>query len=309
MHALFFLPFLILLITPASAIVRVQDAEDSAFEPRIDLACSFLQSLYNSTLGLVKETPSSTVYHIASDNILAENALARCPSSSARSMSQAISNAIKGTGGNGYDGKHEAAFGAAITLPIQDMLARNISVTPSNQIVTETRNATSTVPFCNSGDVEAYTVLELVREKDQTGAQVRINCLNRMYNGSGIVDNATLVQHQYQTFKNALYILALASMKQSPPGGLVENIVRMQGADGGIHTGYDRFGTYNGTLENAETTSMVILAFAPVRTVPCLVWWLLLAGAIILLGIATILIITIILPARRRTKLSKSVPA
>ena len=40
----------------------------------------------------------------------------------------------------------------------------------------------------------------------------------------------------------------------------------MQGPDGGFHTGYDRAGTYAGTLENAETTSIVILALNSTST-------------------------------------------
>ena len=42
--------------------------------------------------------------------------------------------------------------------------------------------------------------------------------------------------------------------------------MRMQGPDGGFHTGYDRAGTYAGTLENAETTSIVILALNSTST-------------------------------------------
>ena len=42
--------------------------------------------------------------------------------------------------------------------------------------------------------------------------------------------------------------------------------MRMQGPDGGFHTGYDRTGTYAGTLENAETTSIVILALNSTST-------------------------------------------
>jgi hypothetical protein len=86
-------------------------------------------------------------------------------------------------------------------------------------------------------------------------------------------------------------------MKQAAPGGLVENIVRMQGVDDGIHTGYDRYGTYNGTLENAETTSIVILASTPQAQWPF--WTLILIGGIAWLVIATILVIAIILRNRR----------
>jgi hypothetical protein len=37
-------------------------------------------------------------------------------------------------------------------------------------------------------------------------------------------------------------------------------LLRIQGPDGGFHTSYDLAGTCAGTLENAETTSISIIA-------------------------------------------------
>ena len=80
----------------------------------------------------------------------------------------------------------------------------------------------------------------------------------------------TLATHSghgiYQTYKLALYIYALRKLSNSYEYGTQENLLRMQGPDGGFHTGYDRAGTYAGTLENAETTSILIMALNSTST-------------------------------------------
>jgi hypothetical protein len=40
----------------------------------------------------------------------------------------------------------------------------------------------------------------------------------------------------------------------------------MQGPDGGFHTGYDTTGTYAGTQENVETTSIAITTLTSLNT-------------------------------------------
>jgi len=83
--------------------------------------------------------------------------------------------------------------------------------------------------------------------------------------------------------------------------------LRTQGPDGGFHTGYDRAGTYAGALENAETTSIVILAlnststfrlFPPLVLPPWIVYVFIgFAGAA---GAAVVLVLML---ERRRQKL------
>ncbi|HZY93353.1 MAG TPA: hypothetical protein VFE98_00640 [Candidatus Bathyarchaeia archaeon] len=97
---------------------------------------------------------------------------------------------------------HEATFGARIRLPIHDAFQRNnstdllVQLGSGYQIVTEMHNATTITPVCSYGDVAAYTVLELVLENNQSLAQDRMNCLNNMYDGMGIADNAYRLQAQ-----------------------------------------------------------------------------------------------------------------
>src|SRR2546428_14021525 len=44
------------------------------------------------------------------------------------------------------------------------------------------------------------------------------------------------------------------------------HLYRSQGPDGGFHTGYDQLGTYAGTQENAETTSIAITTISNLST-------------------------------------------
>ena len=58
---------------------------------KIKSACQFLTSLYNPALQLVKTTPSSNVYYIASDNLLVKRAVAYCDPSIGQNINQSIS--------------------------------------------------------------------------------------------------------------------------------------------------------------------------------------------------------------------------
>ena len=104
-----------------------------------------------------------------------------------------------------------------------------------------------------------------------TGAQHEMDCLNVMFDGYGIADEAykdgSASEHGiYQTYKLALYTYALQKLSNTYQYGGEENLLRMQGPDGGFHTGFDRAGIYAGTLENAETTSIAIIALNSTST-------------------------------------------
>ncbi len=69
----------------------------------------------------------------------------------------------------------------------------------------------------------------------------------------------------YRTYKLALYLYALqatGTYYYEEEG----NLLRSQGPDGGFHTGYDQIGTYAGTRENAEITSIAIIAISSLST-------------------------------------------
>jgi len=85
-----------------------------------------------------------------------------------------------------------------------------------------------------------------------------------MFDGRGLVDEAhkdgSGSEHRiYQAYKLALYLYALQTTGTYYYGE-EQNLFRSQGPDGGFHTGYDQAGTYAGTQENVETTSIAMIA-------------------------------------------------
>jgi len=71
----------------------------------------------------------------------------------------------------------------------------------------------------------------------------------------------------YQAYKLALYLYTLQA-----PGtyysGEEQILLRSKDPDGGFRTGYDQAGTYAGTQENAETTSISIITISA-QNLPC----------------------------------------
>jgi hypothetical protein len=66
----------------------------------------------------------------------------------------------------------------------------------------------------------------------------------------------------YQANKLALCLYALQKLSNTYCYGDEENLFRSQGPDGGFHIGYDQAGTYAGTMENAETSSIAMILFS-----------------------------------------------
>ena len=233
---------------------------------RVQLACNFLRTLYNSTLGLVSETSDSTRYHIASDNLLAQKALRPCDTSMATSIETSIGQYC----GNCYNGMHEALLGVEITLPVHAANIMTIANTSSHTILWEVHNGTGTLSPSDYADVAVYTALEMIRHGNQTGISEMGDYVNVMFDGRGLVDEPYQNGPPgelgiYQTYKLALYI-HLQSKQYGVYPGLVERLLRMQGPEGGFHTGYDERETYAGTEMNAETTSAVIIVIDQLTT-------------------------------------------
>ncbi len=106
----------------------------------------------------------------------------------------------------------------------------------------------------------------------------------------------------YQTLKTALYQYTIHLQHRPVPAGLEDTLLRTQGPDGGFHTGYDQARTYSGTLENTETTSIVIITLSSI-TLPLVPAWILITGiATLVAGTATILIV-IVLDVKKTEKL------
>jgi len=259
-----------------------KSVSSSLLQLKLQAACYFLKSLYNPSLQLVRSTPNSSVYYIASDNLLAERAISSCDPIISHAINQSISSCCD----DGYDHMHEVVLGVSIHIPINNSAVYTVanstagklfrSVPPATAggnytILWEVHNATGVFPDCVYADVAVYTALELKLEGNTTGARHEMDCLNTMFDGRGLVDEAykdgSGSEHGiYQTYKLALYTYALQNVPGSYYYGEEENLFRSQGPDGGFHTGYDQTGTYAGTGENVETTSIAMIAISSLST-------------------------------------------
>jgi len=259
-----------------------QPISSNLLAQKTQAACSFLKSLYNPSLGLIRSTPNSSIYYIASDNLLVEKALSSCDPTTSQAINQSISSCCD----SGYDQMHEALLGVRIHIPINNAAIYTVSnstagklfrgTSPTNAggnytVLWEVHNATGTFPDCTYADVTVYTALELRLEGNSTGAQHEMDCLTAMFDGRGMVDEAYKAGSVgeygiYQTYKLALYLYALQKISGTYFYGEEQNLFRLQGPDGGFHTGYDQIGTYAGTQENAETTSIVLIAISNLST-------------------------------------------
>jgi len=264
-----------------STTAAAQPVSSSLLGQKMQAACSFLKTLYNPSLGLVRRTPNSSLYYVASDNLLVVKAISSCDPTTSQAITQSLTSCCD----SGSDQMHEALLGVRIHLPINNAtiytvanstagkLFRRTSPTTAGgnyTVLWEVHNATGTFPDCAYADVAVYTALELRLEGNSTGAQHEMDCLTTMFDGRGMVDEAykdgSAIEHGiYQTYKLALYIYALQKVSGTYFYG-EENLFRLQGPDGGFHTGYDQIGTYAGTEENVETTAIAMIAISTLST-------------------------------------------
>jgi len=293
----------------------------------VNAACAFLEKLYNPALGLVRSTNDSSVYYIASDNLLAQAAMRHCIDPTAQADAASINQTITNCCNGGNDGVHEILLNRPIKIPIKSSNTYTIAnssagqyfnkVTPTEvganyTVLQEEHNSTAPLQDCGSngyGDIAAYTALEDLGENNVTGAKNETNCLGVMWDGTGIADAAFKSGTGselgiYQTYKLALLAYAYARVYGSVPYDWTA-LFALAGPDGGLHTGYNRTLGFAGTKENSETTSIVIIALSlplPPRTVICncpsLFNWFWIG----LLALATIAIGTVLVWDHRKKK-------
>lgn len=286
---------------------------------RIQSGCGFLEKLYSPSIGLVRTTVNSTVYYLASDNILAARALSICSTPTSNMISQNITITINHYCKGCYDHKHEILLGVRIPLPIHDARVYSVAnLTGPAAILWEVSNATTVPPDCAYADLVAYTALELNMEKNTTGTQHEMSCLSLMYDGRGLVDEPYKLslfypEHGvYQTYKLALYLYTSHNISSAFFYNDADPLLRMQGPDGGFHTGYDSAGTYSGTQENTETTAIAIITlnslnntFTPFPLFPSIPSWTIYAVIAAVAAGGAVILLVYLLVIRKRPAVPK----
>ena len=232
----------------ARANVKVEAPQ---LDQRVSMACNFLSSLYDQSIHLLRETSPGNTYYVASDNLLASKALETCNPSLSHSITAGLNNAACCQQGN--DLMHESVLGRQIPLPIHTSNTYNVTsywntlfkTTGNYTVYWEYHNGTGVLSPYSYADVAAYTALEMNRRGNTTGTWEMLSVLSAMWDGKGMVDEPFKTGPGiYQTYKDALYLLVLTRLSQPIPTGLVDSILRMQGLDGGFHTGYSASSTY-----------------------------------------------------------------
>jgi len=223
----------------------------------VQLACTYLESNFNASLGLVSETPSHEHYFLNSDNYLASLVLSReCRNSG---MAERINQTLAR-----YDAQEFP--NQFMVFSCREDLNGSKNYTLAGKVWT-TINNQSAGPLSDSYADIAFlrAYYEKMCAGSALGALTAFSAGAAEYNGIGFNDTAFREgqsQGIYQTYKLALYIYVAELLGQRVPLSALTSLLRMQTTDGGFYTGYYPDLTHGNTTTNTETTSLAILALS-----------------------------------------------
>jgi hypothetical protein len=242
--------------TAATVTVSPLDASQE-----VQSACTYLGSNYNTSVGLIAETPSHTRYFLYSDNFLAALAMPRgCPipphsripiyeninSTLSKYNSSQIPNQFMVFQCKWYfQGSHDYDLSGDIWTTVNNQTGLPLNA-----------SAYADVAFLQAYyDVTCLHNIPAAITVYNTGAD--------MYNGVGFNDTPFQIGQSkgiYQTYKLAFYIYTAILLNQTVPLSALVNMARMQAPNGGFYTGYDDGFSNDNTSTNTETTCLAIMA-------------------------------------------------
>ena len=245
-----------------------------------DSAVSCLVRNYNSTIGLIHESPNSpalrNTYWLYSDNYLASLALSQSDSGNS-TVATIVQSVTKNT--EGYLTRLPSAVNQYLALETALYSFDN----SSNYVVTTTRGAAIEVTLNNGtgtlspnqyADVAFLEAISYARSGDMGSARTAWGDGNAVWDGRGFADQAytdpeSQSRHEYQTYKLALYVYASELTGEPYDSVAFNQLLKMQAmggpGSGCFNTGYTS-SLVNDTGVNTETTSLALLALSPV---PC----------------------------------------
>jgi hypothetical protein len=241
--------------------VKASSASTSASLKRaLTNAVDYLLAGYNPHLGLIPETPGSSVYWLYSDNFLAARALLQYGQGNGAilAIGQNISATVQRDSAlTGADNQYATSPGGG---PCQIHNASNYVVSSSDgvEIKTTLNNGTGYLSENQYADIAFLTAICLHNQGNATQAMAyRVGW--GLFDGIGFND-LPRDSGPYQTYKVALYAYAGDILKQPTNVEALTTLMRMQAQNGGFYTGYDSSYSSAGTSTNTETTSLAILA-------------------------------------------------
>jgi hypothetical protein len=223
---------------------------------------NFLVNQFNTTVGLVRESPDPSIatdYWLLSDNLIAAHVLAENHPDIASRINQTMQKF-----GIFTDGLHEALFGATIPIPPYTPIVK-VVWNNSYVVKVEVRNNDTGKLQPDWVDYADLLVYAALSDHNAGNDQLAIYDLDRaldMWNGAGLWDRPTQEDGFYTTSKLALLMYTADILNQPIPyRAVLENdIWRFQRDDGGIRSHY--LGNLTSHREaNSETAGLVLLAY------------------------------------------------
>jgi len=223
----------------------------------VQLACTYLESDFNASLGLVSESPSYEHFFLNSDNYLASLVLSReCGNSG---MAERINQTLAKYDAQEFPNQFMVFSCREDLNGSKDYnLSGNVRTTINNQSAGPLSDSYADIAF-----LRAY--YEKMCAGSALGALTDFNAGAAEYNGIGFNDTAFREgqsQGIYQTYKLALYIYVAKLLGQKVPLNALTSLLQMQAPDGGFYTGYYPDLTHGNTTTNTETTSLAVLALS-----------------------------------------------
>jgi len=221
---------------------------------------AFLLSLYNPEIGLIRESPDSSIsqtYWLLSDNFLASLALQAYHPDKAKTINATLTK-------HGYlrNGIHEVLLGATVKIPVETPRVIEVAKTASYTIKTEMRDGKIMNDWIDYADLLCYASIS---ERNTGHKEMAKNYFFRaldMWNGIGIFDKPTRMDGFYSTYKLALllYTSRLIGESISYRLRLEEILWSFQREDGGVRSHY--LGNLTSKREaNSETASLILIAY------------------------------------------------
>lgn len=235
---------------------------------------TFLLNLYNPELGLVRESPDSSIdrtYWLLSDNLLASLALQSYYPEKAK-----IINTTLWKYGYVRDGMHEVLLGKQVEFPprtpetitFDKLIIHKTGEMPTVAdtlpftIRTETRSGKLMDDWIDYADLLCYASINEWNAGHREMAKNYFFRILDMWNGVGLFDKPTRLDGFYSTYKLALLLYTSRLIGESIAYRLeLERILwSFQREDGGVRSHY--LGNLTSKREaNVETASLILIAY------------------------------------------------
>jgi hypothetical protein len=224
---------------------------------------SFLSSLLDPELGLVKQNPDSKDYWLCPDNMLAQRALKATEAGRIIGTALARRAGVKAagkftplleTGGAG------AFLGPGSKAAFFETDLVTVSRTGTKRERTEVRTSRKVERWNEQAD---HLFIAAAAEKDRGMGRAHFYRALRMWDGVGFLDKSVFHRQSYSAETLGLALLAAGKVSVDLPirPRILAQLALQQDASGGFAPDFDKDGKAAG-LPSAKTTSVILLGLA-----------------------------------------------